>query len=164
MSELTVAYKFFYSNYDDNADYDENKFVAEYYKELSKRNNVDAIIASNNRLGLVYSKLRDYEKALFYFKDALEVKEKTSNNKNIRIARNTTKNRKVSGSSRPDRVEGESRVWPLGVKGLATCRRRVNRLIRESRRAPAPLGVTAPRQTSEAAGSSGTTHGGVALI
>jgi hypothetical protein len=50
MSELTVAYKFFYSNYDDNADYDENKFVAEYYKELSKRNNVDAIIISTGYL------------------------------------------------------------------------------------------------------------------
>ncbi len=44
-------------------------------------NNFDAIVASNNRLGLVYSKLRDYEKVLFHFKDALEVKEKSSNNK-----------------------------------------------------------------------------------
>ena len=50
--------------------------------ELRKRlNNFDAIVASNNRLGLVYSKLRDYEKALFHFKDALEVKEKSSNKK-----------------------------------------------------------------------------------
>jgi tetratricopeptide (TPR) repeat protein len=40
-------------------------------------NNVNAIIASNNRLGLVYTQFGDYEKALFDYKDVLEIKEKT---------------------------------------------------------------------------------------
>jgi hypothetical protein len=39
-------------------------------------NNVDAIIASNNRLGLVYTQFGAYENVLFHCKDALESKGK----------------------------------------------------------------------------------------
>ena len=48
--------------------------------DMRKRlNNIDAIITSNNRLGLVYSKFGDYEKSLFHYKDALELEEKICN-------------------------------------------------------------------------------------
>ena len=49
-TELTVAYQFSYRDYDDQEDYNEKKFIDDYKKELSKRNNVDAIIISTGYL------------------------------------------------------------------------------------------------------------------